>query len=171
MAYETTGVVRCRRTGRDTVTSAPSSATGYALPGTLTPGGNSNLATMGNYTAWAVTSVTGPNGANGTTTYDSYGRPTQTKIPDGAETNYSYAYWPATWGRQSPDGNVGVAVEADDAGRVRAGDAGGDGARFDDGDPGGHAIRAVRVLAVGEGVAGMRAVRAGRDAGVDDIRL
>ena len=59
----------------------------------LTPGGNANLATTVTYTnSWAVTSVTGPNGANGTTTYDNFGRPQSTKIPDGAETDYTYAY-------------------------------------------------------------------------------
>ena len=36
--------------------------------------------------------MTGPNGASGTTTYDDFGRPQKTKIPDGAETNYTYAY-------------------------------------------------------------------------------
>jgi hypothetical protein len=39
-----------------------------------------------------VTTVTGPNGANGTTTYDNYGRPQKTKRPDGVETNYTYTY-------------------------------------------------------------------------------
>ena len=42
----------------------------------LTPGGNGNLATTVTYAdSWAVTSLTGPNGANGTTTYDYLGRP------------------------------------------------------------------------------------------------
>ena len=59
----------------------------------LTPGGNANLATTVTYaSSWAVTSLTGPNGANSTTTYDGYGRPQSTKIPDGAETAYTYAY-------------------------------------------------------------------------------
>jgi YD repeat-containing protein len=40
--------------------------------------------------------VTGANGANATTTYDSYGRPTKSKIPDGAETTYTYTYNPNT---------------------------------------------------------------------------
>jgi YD repeat-containing protein len=42
--------------------------------------------------SWAVTSVTGANGANSTTGYDDYGRPTSSKMPDGATTNYSYTY-------------------------------------------------------------------------------
>ena len=52
-----------------------------------------DLATTVTYaSSWQVTSVTGPNGAQGTTDYDGYGRPTKTKIPDGAETNYTYTY-------------------------------------------------------------------------------
>src|ERR1039457_4317539 len=75
------------------MSSAPSADTNYSLPGVLTPQGNANLATSVSYApSWAVTSVTGPNGANGTTTYDGYGRPQSTKIPDGAETDYGYAY-------------------------------------------------------------------------------
>ena len=81
------------RYGGNYVTSAPAGETAYSLPGVLTPNGNSNLATTVTYGAsWAVTSLTGPNGANGTTTYDSFGRPLATKIPDGAETDYTYAY-------------------------------------------------------------------------------
>src|ERR1039457_2336073 len=75
------------------MSSAPSADTNYSLPGVLTPQGNANLATSVSYApSWAVTSVTGPNGANGTTTYDGFGRPQSTKIPDGAETDYGYAY-------------------------------------------------------------------------------
>jgi RHS repeat-associated protein len=67
----------------------------YSLPGVITPNGNSDMATSATYaTSWAVTSMTGPNGAQGTTTYDSYGRPTQTQIPDGAVTTYTYTYSP-----------------------------------------------------------------------------
>jgi YD repeat-containing protein len=92
--YESTGVPMCTVDGAGvTATSAPSSDTSYSLPGVLTPGGNSNLATTVTYaTSWQVTSVSGPNGAQGTTTYDGLGRPLKTKIPDGAETNYTYAY-------------------------------------------------------------------------------
>ena len=83
--YETTGVVTGMMdgSGRRVEVTADSS-TGYSLPGMLKPDGSSTLATTVTYaSSWAVTSVTGPNGANGTTTYDSYGRPTSTKIPDG----------------------------------------------------------------------------------------
>ena len=94
MRYESTGVVVCGEDGAGhAVTSAPSADTNYSLPGVLTPGGNTNLETRVAYAgSWAVTSLTGPNGANGTTTYDGNGRPVTTKIPDGAETTYTYAY-------------------------------------------------------------------------------
>ena len=66
-------------------TITPSDATSYSLPGVVTPGGNSALATSMTYAnSYAVTSVVGPNGATATTTYDTYGRPTQSTIPDGA---------------------------------------------------------------------------------------
>jgi RHS repeat-associated protein len=76
-----------------------------ATPSAITPGGNSNLATTISYaTSWAVTSVTGPNAANATTAYDQYGRPSQSTIPDGATTTYTYTYNPnvqiATLGSQ-----------------------------------------------------------------------
>src|SRR5260370_6170901 len=75
MLYESTGVVTCGVDGAGyTTASAPSSSTNYSLPGVLTPGGNSNLATSVSYaSSFAVTSVTGPNGATGTTTYDGFG--------------------------------------------------------------------------------------------------
>jgi len=94
MSYESTGVVVSTDDGAGhVVSSTPSADTSYSLPGTLTPGGNANLATTVTYaSSWAVTSVTGPNGASGTTTYDSYGRPQSTTIPDGAVTNYAYTY-------------------------------------------------------------------------------
>ena len=94
MRYESTGVVMCSQDGAGHTTgNTPSADTNYSLPGVLTPGGNSNLATTVTYTnSWAVNSVTGPNGANGTTTYDDFGRPQKTKIPDGAETDYTYSY-------------------------------------------------------------------------------
>ena len=94
MRYESTGVVVCSQDGAGHTTgSSPSADSNYSLPGVLTPGGNANLATTVAYiSSWAVTSVTGPNGVNGTTTYDNVGRPQTTKIPDGAETDYTYAY-------------------------------------------------------------------------------
>ena len=49
--------------------------------------------------------------------------------------------------------------------RVENGQRGGD---EYGGEPGGYGVCAVRLFAVGEGVAGVAAVRAGRDAGVDE---
>jgi len=98
VGYEISGVAYQWRDGAGhTYTTDPSSTTNYSLPGVLTPGGNANLATSITYAgSFAVTSVSGPNGATGTTTYDSYGRPAQNTIPDGAQTNYTYTYNPNT---------------------------------------------------------------------------
>src|ERR1035437_9367820 len=94
MRYQSTGVVQCSQDGAGrTMSSTPSLDTGYSLPGVITPNGNANLATTLTYSgSWAVTSLTGPNGAKNATTYDGWGRPTTTKIPDGAVTTYGYAY-------------------------------------------------------------------------------
>jgi YD repeat-containing protein len=96
--YESTGVaVRWEDAAGHFLNAAPSADTSYSLPSSLTPGGNAQLATTVGYTSsWQVTSVTGANGAQGTTTYDPQGRPQKTKIPDGAETNYTYTYVPNT---------------------------------------------------------------------------
>jgi len=100
LQYESTGVAVCSVDGAGhTIGAAPSADTNFSLPGMLTPGGNANLKTTVTYaSSWAVTSVTGPNGANGTTTYDVYGRPQSTKIPDGAETDYGYTYFSVSGG-------------------------------------------------------------------------
>jgi RHS repeat-associated protein len=80
-----------------TVSTATDSTTNYSLPTVITPGGDANLATTLSYnSSWAVTSVTGANGANATTTYDVYGRPATSKVPDGAITTYTYTYLPNT---------------------------------------------------------------------------
>jgi YD repeat-containing protein len=91
LVYATTGVVTSATNGAGVqVSASTSSNTGFSLSETLTPGGNSSLSTFVGYNSgWAVTSVTGANGANSTTTYDTYGRPTSSKIPDGAVTNYT----------------------------------------------------------------------------------
>ena len=93
--YETTGVPVCGRNAAGTVvTSAPSAAAGYSLPGVTTPNSNSALSTTLSYNSlWQVTNVLSPNGATSTTTYDTWGRPTQSTIPDGAQTNYTYTYY------------------------------------------------------------------------------
>jgi RHS repeat-associated protein len=95
--YETTGVVTKAMDGvGNTVEITPSAATSYGLPAEIKPGGNASLETSMTYAAsFAVASMTGPNGATSTTTYDTYGRPTQTTIPDGAQTNYAYTYYPS----------------------------------------------------------------------------
>ena len=77
------------------VSITPSSSTDYSLPGVITPGGTSSLATSLTYTgAWTVSSVSSPNGATATTAYDVYGRPTSSTVPDGAQTTYAYTYYP-----------------------------------------------------------------------------
>jgi YD repeat-containing protein len=97
VAYEITGVPYWTSVNGVPANVTPAAGTNYALPGVLTPNGNANLATSISYAgSWAVTAVTGPNGATGTTTYDLYGRPTGTSIPDGASTGYSYTYNPNT---------------------------------------------------------------------------
>jgi hypothetical protein len=90
--YYTTGVVKSS-TGESgvAVNNTVNSSTNYSLPSVLTPGGDSNMATSIGYTSsWAVASVIGANGANSTTTYDDWGRPLTSKIPDGAQTTYTY---------------------------------------------------------------------------------
>ena len=75
------------------VNLSTNSTTNYSLPSTITPSGNTAMNTTATYaSSWAPTSMTGPNGDAGTTTYDSYGRPSQTTIPDGATTTYTYTY-------------------------------------------------------------------------------
>ena len=59
-----------------TISIATSTSTAASLPSTLTPNGNSNLATSFAYTpAFDLTSVTGANGATTGQTYDAYMRP------------------------------------------------------------------------------------------------
>jgi YD repeat-containing protein len=48
----------------------------------MTPNSNSALSTTVSYnTMWAAASVVNPNGATATTTYDNWGRPSQSTIP------------------------------------------------------------------------------------------
>jgi YD repeat-containing protein len=97
-AYDTAGVTYQTADGSGSSAQlSTDSTTSYSLPTTVTPNGNSALATSTTYaSSFATTSVTGPNGAQGTTTYDSYGRPSQTQIPNGAVTTYTYSYNPPT---------------------------------------------------------------------------
>ena len=94
--YETTGVVTGMMDGSGRrVEVTADSCDGIFAAGDVEAGREFDAGDDGDVCieSWAVTSVTGPNGANGTTTYDSYGRPTSTKIPDGASTGFSYAYY------------------------------------------------------------------------------
>jgi RHS repeat-associated protein len=97
-AYDTAGVPYYSVDANGhSVSIQTNSDSSYSLPGVVTPGGNGNLATSASYaSSWGVVSMTGPNGAQGTTTYDAYGRPSQTQIPDGAVTTYTYTYNPNT---------------------------------------------------------------------------
>ena len=97
MQYESTGVAVCSQNGAGTaVTGTPSSSTNYSLPGVVTPNGSSPMSTSISYNSmWGTTSVISPNGRTATTTYDSWGRPSQSMVPDGAETSYTYTYYPS----------------------------------------------------------------------------
>jgi len=82
MQYETTGVVAKTEDGLGhMVSAAPSLDSGYSLPGMITPGGQTNLATMLTYaSSWQVTSVMGPNGA-----------PARATLPDAVRSPYKLA--------------------------------------------------------------------------------
>ena len=92
-SYFDTGVTQSSwDTTGDTV--SVSLASNDVLPQTLTPNSTPALATSMTYnSAFAVTSVTGPNGATSTTAYDSNGRPQSSTSSDGAVTYYTYAYY------------------------------------------------------------------------------
>ena len=64
-------------------TATPDPSTNYSLPSTISPNGNGSMETTATYaSSWAPASLAGPNHDSGATTYDSYGRPYQTTIPD-----------------------------------------------------------------------------------------
>ena len=83
VSYDTTGTVYgTRDIAGGTNTQDVTTSTNYAAPSRLTPNGTDSLAVNLGYTGWlGLSSATGPNGANSWTTYDSLGRPTQTKSP------------------------------------------------------------------------------------------
>lgn len=69
------------------------SSTANSLPSALTPNSNGSLATSMSYSsAFALTSVTGANGATQSTVYDVFNRPASATSVDGAVTQYSYTY-------------------------------------------------------------------------------
>jgi RHS repeat-associated protein len=75
------------------VSVSTDSTTNFSLPSSIAPNGVSIMATSASYSSsWAPATMTGPNGEAGSTTYDAYGRPYQTTIPDGATTTYTYTY-------------------------------------------------------------------------------
>ncbi|MGC9969496.1 MAG: hypothetical protein ABSE56_02780 [Bryobacteraceae bacterium] len=98
MAYDIAGlaVTTYDAYGR-TVSATYSPNTNYAAPDALTPNGESNLSTSYTYSSFlGLTSVTGPNQANSTIAYDTYGRPSSSVSPHGAYTTYAYTYNPST---------------------------------------------------------------------------
>ncbi len=95
--YQTTGVPYVTAKNQKPVAVTLSDATSFSLPDSLSPFGDPNLTTSVSYAAsWAVTSVSQASGSNSTTTYDSFGRPATSTIPDGAWTTYAYTYNPNT---------------------------------------------------------------------------
>ena len=97
-AYDIGGNPYKIQDGNGMVVSVSSdSSTSASLPAVVTPNGNLNLTSNMTYSAtYALTSVSGANGANQTVSYDGYNRPTQAVSVDDAITVYSYAYAPNT---------------------------------------------------------------------------
>ena len=93
-AYDTAGVPYYSVDANGhSVSIGTTPATDYSLPYSVQPNANSGMQTSATYaSSWAPATMTGPNGDQGTTTYDTYGRPSQTTIPDGATTTYTYTY-------------------------------------------------------------------------------
>ncbi|HVV74310.1 MAG TPA: hypothetical protein VHI52_22945, partial [Verrucomicrobiae bacterium] len=109
--YDVTGVVVSATDRVRSITITPTA--NNAVPGIITPGGNSNLATTAGYDiALHLTSLLVPNGAQGTSEYASSGLLSKTKSYHGAETNYRYTFNPNTvtattnthWTRKTLDG-------------------------------------------------------------------
>ena len=124
-AYEITGVPYTTKDGTGNKVDITLTANA-SLPGILTPNGNNNLATNISYAAsFAVTSVSGPNGAGTTTDYDGYGRPATSKVVDGAVTNYTYTYNPNV--QTATLGNRWKKTTMDGFGRVTKAETGHDG--------------------------------------------
>ncbi len=75
-----------------------SSSTAYSLPAALTPNSNSSLATSMTYnsSSFALSSVSGPNGATQSTAYDAFNRPSAVTSADSAISTHTYSYSPNT---------------------------------------------------------------------------
>jgi RHS repeat-associated protein len=124
-AYEITGVPYLAKDGTGKTVDISLTANA-SLPGVLTPNGNNNLATTITYaSSFAVTSVSGPNGATTTTDYDAFGRPLRSTISDGAVTNYTYTYNPTV--QTATLGNRWKKTTVDGFGRVIKVETGHDG--------------------------------------------
>ena len=121
-AYDSAGVVQETIDGMGhKVTVSADSTTNYSLPTLVTPNDSSAMATSMTYaSSFAVTSVTGPNGAQGTTTYDVYGRP-------GVDEDSRWGHHGVYILLQPPDadGDGEWPMEEDHAGWVREDDPGG----------------------------------------------
>lgn len=75
-----------------TVSITTDSTTNYTAPTAITPNSNTSLQTTATYTQWLVPgSITQPNSATSSTTYNSFGRPQQSTSVYGAQTNYTYS--------------------------------------------------------------------------------
>jgi hypothetical protein len=75
-----------------TASVSASTLTNYAAPNSITPNSNTNLTQSMTYAqSLAVNSVTGPNTATASATYDVWNRPTSTTSVYGATTGYAYS--------------------------------------------------------------------------------
>jgi RHS repeat-associated protein len=92
--YNLLGVATTSQVNGVSTTITPSSTNGYAVPSQLTTGSVSETL---NWTSFlGLTSATGQNGDQGLMTYDSWGRPSNSTSPFGANTFYTYATAPYT---------------------------------------------------------------------------
>jgi RHS repeat-associated protein len=119
--YDTTGSVLLVSRSQQSIQFAQASGTNHAVPGLLTPNGNPNLQTsLGYSTFLGLASQTGPNAAQGTIGYDSYGRIGLSGSPHGAFTSYTYTNSPPTmkattngrWEKTTMDG-LGRAIKVE----------------------------------------------------------
>jgi len=69
-----------------------STTTNYAAPTAITPNTNTNLQVSATYTPWLVpASITQPNSATASTSYDQFGRPQISTSVYGAQTSYAFS--------------------------------------------------------------------------------
>jgi hypothetical protein len=143
------------------------STTNFSLPTTILPNNNSSMPTTATYaSSWAPAALTGPNGDRGTTSYDSYGRPSQTTTPDGRGDHVHLHLQP---GRQHPDSHARRPVADHHARRIRAHHPSPERERQHGRVDRSDAVCALCLLAARQGVEGVRTVRSRRHAGVDHV--